>query len=230
MCGFILSAYGRCYVTFVQNFLLRDFLSSILTNILQYSILQKDSILLYYSQIHLFVIVRGRITPYMLYTSLFIRLSYLLKNSCTNLQLSIILPTKMETVPKLKTFQQVQVYLASLGHRPNQSPFNKTQLWIFAKTFLNLFLLFVYLVRESHTPKELMDSMFMLTGVFLIAIIRVSTLFKNETIFMYIDRVEETINESKLNFVHLTFKSIYIFQKVNGISFRTETSGIKKAV
>lgn len=138
----------------------------------------------------------------------------------------------MEPVPKLEIFQRVRKYLASLGYRPNQSPFNKTQLWIFVKVSVCLFLQFAYL-REPYTPKEFMNSMYMLTTVFLIAIIRVDTLFKNAAIFAYLDKIEKTINRSELNFI-LKFKkhSIFKLKYTNGneVSFRTEIPSIKKVV
>lgn len=97
----------------------------------------------------------------------------------------------------MKLCQQVRISLALLGFRPNQSPFNKTQLWIFFKISTNLFSLCVYLAREPNTTKEYMDSIFMTTVIFLINVVRASTLFKNDIIFRYIDSVEETLNESE---------------------------------
>lgn len=99
---------------------------------------------------------------------------------------------------KMKIFQQVKANLASLGHRPNQSPFNKKQLWIFVKVLLYLILLCAYLVREPSTPKEYMNSIFITTAAFLVSIARLSTLFLNETIFDFIGMTEETINGSQL--------------------------------
>lgn len=134
----------------------------------------------------------------------------------------------METVSKLKTFKRVRAHLASLGYRPNQSPFNRTQLWVFVKTCVSLVLQFAYLVREPYTPKEFMDSMYMLTTVFLMAMVRISTVVKNAAIFAYIDRVEETINGSELNSLYLILK----LKCTNGNerSFRTEIPSIKTAV
>lgn len=104
----------------------------------------------------------------------------------------------MKTVLKMKIFQRVQVNLASLGYRRNQSPFNTTQLWISIRFFLNLALLFAYLVCEANTPKEYVDTIFMTTGVFVINIARVSTLFKNAAIFDLIDKLEKILNGSEL--------------------------------
>lgn len=100
----------------------------------------------------------------------------------------------------MKVFQRVQINLASLGHGPSQNPFNGRQLWIFVKVFLYLFLLCAYLVREPKTPKEYMNSIFITTAAFLVTMARLSTLFMNDTIFDFIDRIEKTINGSKLNF------------------------------
>lgn len=99
----------------------------------------------------------------------------------------------------MKAFQQVRMNLASLGFRPNQSPFNKTQLWTYVKVFLSLLLLCLYLVREANTPKEYMDSIFMTAATFFILIGRVSTLLQNATIFDLIDSIEKVITGSELN-------------------------------
>lgn len=100
----------------------------------------------------------------------------------------------------MRVFQRVQIDLASLGHRPNQNPFNKRQIWIFFKVFLYLFLLCAYLFREPKTPKEYMNSIFITTAAFLVTTARLSTLFINDIIFDYIDRIEKTIDGSKFNF------------------------------
>lgn len=94
--------------------------------------------------------------------------------------------------------------LASLGHRLNQSPFNKKQLWTFVKIFLCIFSLSVYFVQKPNTPKEYLVSIFVTTAVVLISIVRVSTLFENANIFNFIDRIESTVNGSELNFYVLS--------------------------
>lgn len=100
----------------------------------------------------------------------------------------------------MKILQRVQMNLASLGHPPKQSPFNRTQLWIFAKNFLSLVVLFAYLIREPKTSKEYVVSIYITSSTVLVNIARVSTLLKNETIFQFIDAVKSTLNKSELNF------------------------------
>lgn len=102
----------------------------------------------------------------------------------------------------MKTFQRVQMNWSSLGYRRNQSPINKTQFWIFVNVFLNLFLLFVYIVREPNTPKQYMDSILVTTFPVLVTIVRVGILFKSATIFRFIDTVENTINRSELKKIY----------------------------
>lgn len=97
----------------------------------------------------------------------------------------------------MKTFQRVQIHLASLGYRRNQSPFNTTQLWIFIKVFLYQFSLCAYLAREPNAPKEFMASILITAGMSLHIIARVDTLLKNGTIFKFIDTVEKTFNGSE---------------------------------
>lgn len=99
----------------------------------------------------------------------------------------------------MKIFQRVQKNLASLGQRPNQSSFNKIQLWIFVKVFLTQFSLVTYIVRVANTTKEYTSSIFTITGFSFINIARVSTLFKNATIFDFIDITGTTLNGSELN-------------------------------
>lgn len=103
-----------------------------------------------------------------------------------------------EIAQKMKTFQQVQMSLASLGYRRNQSPFNKTQFWIFIKVFLTLISLWAQYILVASTPKQYMDSMYMIVAVTSFNIARLSTFLKNESIYDYINTVEEVLNGSKL--------------------------------
>lgn len=99
----------------------------------------------------------------------------------------------------MKIFQRVQTSLASLGHRRNESPFNKTQLRVMVIVVLNLFSICAYIAREPHTVKQYLDSIYMSAVAVLITIARVCILYKNATIFDFIDTVEETVNRSELN-------------------------------
>lgn len=103
----------------------------------------------------------------------------------------------METPEKIKTFQRVQMSLASLGYRPNQSPFNRTHLWTFVKASLTLSSICAYIADGPHTSKEYMDSIYMATVVAVINIARAGTLFKSEAIFDFIERIEKIINGSE---------------------------------
>lgn len=109
----------------------------------------------------------------------------------------------METAKKMKIFQQVQMNLASLGYRRNQSPFHKLQLWICAKAVLTVCSLCIYCVREANTNREYIVTIFMIASVLLINISRLSTLFENAAIFNLIDRIENIINGSKFEFLFL---------------------------
>lgn len=99
----------------------------------------------------------------------------------------------------MKLLRRLQKNLASLGHSPNQSVFNKIQFWAFFKISLDLILLYAYIVREQHSSKEYIASIFIMSGVFAISIARVSILFENEIIFELIDGLKTAVNESELN-------------------------------
>lgn len=101
---------------------------------------------------------------------------------------------------KLKIFQSVQIRLASLGHRPKQSPFNKIQLRIFVKETLFLFSLCAYIVDGPHTTNEYMLSIYLTVTIFFNNIARVSSLFISALIFDFIDRMEKILNGSELKF------------------------------
>lgn len=107
----------------------------------------------------------------------------------------------------MKTFQRLQKDLASLGYRRNGSPFNKTQLWIFVKVFVALTFQCVHVIYESNTIRLYVDSIFMIAATILILMSRVSTLFKNDAIYEFIDSIEKILNGSKLNF----YLYLYIF-------------------
>lgn len=104
----------------------------------------------------------------------------------------------MRTAVKIRTFQRGQMTLASLGHKRNESPFNKAQLWIFVKVLLTLYSHCEYIAREHNTTKKSIYSIFMIAVVCLINVARMSTLFKNATIFNLIDTAEELLNGREL--------------------------------
>lgn len=109
----------------------------------------------------------------------------------------------------MKIFQTTQTNLALLGFERNLRPFNKRQRWILIEGFLAVTACYVYLLLVADSSKEFMDSIFT-TGVSnLILISHISTVLKTETIFVFIDDVEDVINASE--FKHLLGKIHHSF-------------------
>lgn len=99
---------------------------------------------------------------------------------------------------KMKIYQTVKTNLALIGYKENLRPFNERQKWIFIIGFSTLLANYVDLLHDSNTPKEYMDSIFMSGIGTFVQISHISTTFKMETIFIFINEVEEVINASKL--------------------------------
>ena len=100
----------------------------------------------------------------------------------------------------MKIFKTVQKHLASLGYIKNQSSLNIRQLSICFLSIVAIISLSLYLFCFANTQKEFMDSIFMTVSGVLVFISNLSTANKLTTIFIFIDRTEQVINESK--FLH----------------------------
>lgn len=101
----------------------------------------------------------------------------------------------------MKIFQTTQMHLALNGYNnANPRPFNKQQKWIFVEMFLSTTSFYAYLLCVADSAKEYMDSILLTAMGTIIAISRISTIFKTKTIFIFIDEFEEVLNASKFRF------------------------------
>lgn len=96
----------------------------------------------------------------------------------------------------MKIFETVLKHLDSIGFKENQHRFNRIQIETHLKAALNVSLICVQLFHVANTLKEYMDGIFLITVAILVFISRASTAFKTTTIFIFINRLEEIINDS----------------------------------
>ena len=101
----------------------------------------------------------------------------------------------------MKIFQLVQKNLTSFGFNAD-NPINGKLLGEFLQFIIFTIFECVYICRVAETPEEYMDSILMVTVVISICISFISTVQKTETIFIFIEEVENGINESELS-VHI---------------------------
>lgn len=89
------------------------------------------------------------------------------------------------------------MHLALLGYGADLDPFNKRQKWIFVLVLLAMVPLYMYLLYVAESPGEYIHSIFVIAVRSLILISHISTIFKMETIFIFIDECEGTLNASE---------------------------------
>ena len=118
---------------------------------------------------------------------------------------------------KLKIFQMVQKDLATIGYNAD-NPINSKLLSEFLKLMIFTIFECVYLCHDAETPQGYMDSMLMATVIISICISFVSTVQKTAKIFIFIDEIENGINESELN-THTTSYEIISTKKKNNDPF-----------
>lgn len=97
----------------------------------------------------------------------------------------------------MKILQTVQTNLAVLGFERNLRPFNKRQMFWFFEGLLSSTTFVIYLLFEASSPKEYMDSIFMIVIGTLMTISHFSMILETETIFVLIDKIENIINASE---------------------------------
>lgn len=95
----------------------------------------------------------------------------------------------------MKIFQTIQTNFALIGFERNLRPFNARQRLCFNAASLSVVSLIVYLLNVANTPKEYMDAIFVVALGILMTISHISTMLKTETIFIFIDEIEEIVNE-----------------------------------
>lgn len=98
---------------------------------------------------------------------------------------------------KMKIYQTIQMNLALLGFKENLRPFNKRQKLCFVAFFISLATIYVYLLCVASKPKEYMDSIFVTAVGSFVCISYISSVFKMETLFIFINGMEEGVNGSE---------------------------------
>lgn len=122
-----------------------------------------------------------------------------LRNSRTSLKFPAI------SIKKMKILQTVKKCLALEGYCANRGAFNRLQLWIGFKCIVGLFFQTSYLFFGlPKTPKEYMDSIFMSMVGITVFISFVSTVFKTEKIFEFMEKIEEIVNAREFEMEHKT--------------------------
>lgn len=140
----------------------------------------------------------------------------------------------------MKILQTTQMHLALYGYEANSSPFSKRRKLIYIEIFVSQTAYMAHLLLVANTPKEYMNSIFMVGIAFLCTVSRINTMFKTKTIFIFIDEVEEILNSSKLQllfvnsffvyFDHSMCKSSILQQTKNCTSSRNKISCIERYI
>lgn len=104
----------------------------------------------------------------------------------------------------MKVYQTVQKNLSLMGYSPDKRPFNKKQIKIGVEMALCIGLHIMYLVHVASTPREYMEAIFQTSVVILIFISFISTVLKMDIIFIFIDKIEILVNDSKLSSINQT--------------------------
>lgn len=118
----------------------------------------------------------------------------------------------------MEIFLTVKKHLAALGYVANQNAFNVKQLGFIFMGVVSVQSLSIYLFCYAHAQKEYMDIILMITATvlgkhnqhnqkfvpkllddnnFSVTISMVSTVQKTATIFTFINRIEEIVNDSE---------------------------------
>lgn len=104
---------------------------------------------------------------------------------------------KSDIVIKMKIYQTVRWNLALIGYKKNLRPFPKRLKWILFVKSTFIIAAYMHLFYVANTTKEFMDSIFVTGMGTLITISHISTIFKMETIFVFMNEIEEVINASE---------------------------------
>lgn len=97
----------------------------------------------------------------------------------------------------MKTFQTMQRNLALIGFERNLRPFNERHKWCVIVGSTSNVILITYLLNVANSPKEYMDSIFVVCVAILMIISQISLILKTEIIFILIDEIEEIIGASE---------------------------------
>lgn len=95
----------------------------------------------------------------------------------------------------MKIFKAIERNMESGGFIRNQRAFNPTQLDHIAKAILCDISLIIYLVHESDTPRQYMESVLMTTVGIGVTTSYMSVVFNYDAVFELIDGIELDVNE-----------------------------------
>lgn len=94
-------------------------------------------------------------------------------------------------------FVTVRNNLAAMGFVANQHAISTKQWMIAMQQVLGIILQCLHLAINTHTPKEHLDLIFMITVGILFHVAFLSSAYKTASVFVLIDDLEQTINERK---------------------------------
>lgn len=97
----------------------------------------------------------------------------------------------------MKIFETVLKQLESNGFKENQCRLNRQQLMLGLKTIVMIATICVNLFYEADAPEEYMSCIFHITISILVFISRISSVFKTATIFIFIKKFNQMINQSE---------------------------------
>lgn len=99
----------------------------------------------------------------------------------------------------MKILQTVQKYFATIGYDANRYPLNSDTVGEIFQRILAIICQFLYLIRHANSPKDIVDNIFMTAVAILCFISVMSTIQKMKMIFIFINEIEQIVNESEFN-------------------------------
>lgn len=101
-------------------------------------------------------------------------------------------------------FKVIQRNLTFMGYNRNERPFNRKQIEIAMIMILHTIMKIIYLIHTADTQRERFDAYFHILSIIVILTSFASTAYNMEIIFMCIDKLQCSVNESELNIQCIT--------------------------
>lgn len=118
----------------------------------------------------------------------------------------------MET-KQMEIFKTIKNNFASIGFTKKNEQFHTEQLLRTVEGFLAIILQCLYLLFDANTIKDYMVSILTTTVGIFVYVAYLSTVIKTEKIFIFLDDIEDVINESKFS-SHFCSTFFYIPQTI----------------
>lgn len=97
----------------------------------------------------------------------------------------------------MSILQEVQKSLKAIGFSPKLEPFNHRISSIFVISFSGVISQWIFLIYEADSGQEYMESIYVATACTGVLLSFSNTILSTKKIFLFINSIDEFINESK---------------------------------